>query len=368
MKRLSRPRKLPPLTVQLHAGHTRAYAVLKTLRGLALRLRGATAQPFYSTREVARHFGVPQPTVVQVYRELEAEGLLVRLRSTGTLLQPRKRQPRNPVRGVVGVPIWLWGFTENLNWRTFLISLETHLRRHHFVANFVFFGFENICHSDFFDRLVAHQLDYLVWFSPLPGYTPMLQTLVDCGIQVAVVCDTDWRPPFPTYQVDWERPLAAGLRAWVRDGVTRVLALHAAPDAYTLGRVTPLLERSGLPFEWHHIKERDLADIAAGIPPQEKWGVIIPSEDMIGRWSGSRPAEMAALAQRTRVMIRAPLKSSPEWWADCRFDLVETNWDQLAARIADDLAVNRWRPDTEPVLFSARWRPQVLATKLLRLV
>ena len=58
------------------------------------RLRGTEAQPFYSTREIAVFFHVPQPVGVQVYRELESEGLLVRLRHVGTLLQPRV-----PVRG-----------------------------------------------------------------------------------------------------------------------------------------------------------------------------------------------------------------------------------------------------------------------------
>jgi len=175
---------------------------------LGQKLRGTEPQPFYTTREIATQFHVPQPTVVQVYRQLEAEGLLVRLRSTGTLLQPAKRQPRNPVRGVVGVPIWLWGFNAIPDWRLFFMALEGYLRRHQFVADFVFYGLEPLAQTDVFERLRDHQLDSLVWLHPLPAYIMALQTLADDGVRVAIVAGTDWRPPFSLYHLNWERALA----------------------------------------------------------------------------------------------------------------------------------------------------------------
>ncbi|MEI6085548.1 MAG: hypothetical protein WCS70_14785, partial [Verrucomicrobiota bacterium] len=175
MRRVRRPNQLPPLASVLRnfsglaAGQTQTHALFQALRKLALRLRGDTAQPFYSTREIAEFFGVPQPTVVQVYGELEMEGLVVRLRSVGTLLQPIKRQPRVPVRGVVGLPIWQWGFCHLAEWRRFYHQMEETLARHHLVADFIFFSTEISDQEHFLERLLSHNLDFVLWYKPLPA-------------------------------------------------------------------------------------------------------------------------------------------------------------------------------------------------------
>ncbi|MBA3847876.1 MAG: GntR family transcriptional regulator, partial [Planctomycetes bacterium] len=92
-------RDVPPLA-RLFVGHSgfpdaanRSALVLAALRSAALRVRRSQPRPFYAMREVAAFFAVPLPTVARAYRALEDEGLLSRLRSSMTVVRPRRVRP-----------------------------------------------------------------------------------------------------------------------------------------------------------------------------------------------------------------------------------------------------------------------------------
>src|SRR6187402_3603003 len=54
-----------------------------------------------------RVFGVLLNTAAMVYRRLDREGLLTRVRGSQTMMAARVLRPRFAVRGVVCMPIWL---------------------------------------------------------------------------------------------------------------------------------------------------------------------------------------------------------------------------------------------------------------------
>src|SRR5437016_2980206 len=132
-------RSLPPLAKAAGSfkgfaeGEHRSERIFEILGAIIQRCRRATAHPFYSMREVSTFFGVSLTTVAAVYRRLDLEGVLTRVRSSQTMLAPRTPRPRFAVRGVVCMPIWLPGFLQFLDWRRFFSQLEEELSRYRFV-------------------------------------------------------------------------------------------------------------------------------------------------------------------------------------------------------------------------------------------
>jgi hypothetical protein len=97
------------------------------LRSAAKKLKSASSQSFYSMREVAVFFHAPLGTISLVYKALEREGILNRIRSSRTMLVGKKVFPREAVRGVVGIPIWLHSIVLMVYTRTLAMEIEEHL-------------------------------------------------------------------------------------------------------------------------------------------------------------------------------------------------------------------------------------------------
>jgi hypothetical protein len=335
----------------LPAGRPQTHALLEVLRKLTTQLRGETAQPFYSTREVAQFFGVPQPTVVQVFAELEVEGRLVRLRSVGTLLQGSKRQPRVPVRGVVGLPIWQWGFCHLAEWRQFYLRIEECLARHHLVADFIFFSEEIHDQEQFLERLLSHNLDYVLWYKPLLAYKSMLLTLRDGGVSVVAIVDQNIRLPVPTYRLDVERAVLKALQAWRAAGRRETVVLHSAHAQVAL--LSQLVTQAGLTCETIATSEESFAGVVARLEQRPQRGVILCDETLACHLCYRQPDQVARLLRQHRVLMWSLFNADPRQFAGCQVDMVHINWDRLAARIADDLASGRYREIAAPVVLPA---------------
>ncbi|MDW8345231.1 MAG: hypothetical protein RMM51_12185, partial [Verrucomicrobiae bacterium] len=160
--------ELPPLHAALAGVHdwpadrTKTEHVLDQLKQLAERCRADKPLPFYPVREVAAFFHVPVSLVARVYRQLEADGLILRQRSIGTTLQPKRRQPRHAIRGIVGLPVWQYGHSQMPDWQIFFRALAERLRARHFVADFIFYRGKEEYTQALEERLLDYHLDYLV--------------------------------------------------------------------------------------------------------------------------------------------------------------------------------------------------------------
>lgn len=328
-----------PQTHELHAA----------LSDIAQRLRGETAKPFYSTRAVAKFFRVPQTTVVRVYRELETEGVLVRVRATHTLLQPGTVQPRHAVRGVVGIPVWQFAYCTWTEWRMFFNHLEESLRRHHWVADLIFLNNHDLHQQNFTERLIEHELDCVLWFLPLRDYRSSLHAIADRGVHIVCVTNLSEAFPFPSYQVSKRRATGQIFRAWKRAGIDRarfILAPGRSPDPWVRDELTT----AGL------LLEPAVTDFAALTTPQpaaHTVGHILSDWVTIYQLCTSRREIVPQILKHHRCLITQRLDLPPADLTGCHAEITMVNWQKLAQQIAADIASGRTRQLGAPPVHEA---------------
>ena len=227
------------------AGNSRD-ALTQHLRRTIARVRLDTSHPFYSIRQVAGFFGVSLKTVAGAYEKLEAEGLLTRLRGSHTLVQGRVLQPRHPVRGVVGVPIYLQPLVIGTDWRFFIMRLEEELRRYHFVTDFIFYRTgEN---EDLAERLLEHKLDMVLWYVPTQAHVQTMLRLRDGGIRLVVLSDGKGQFPCEQYFLNLAQALRDGISDWRARGVDSITILRSTrhPSAHAFGIMEQVLRQRGV--------------------------------------------------------------------------------------------------------------------------
>lgn len=363
------PCDLPPLErvvpgfKGLPERETRTYALLACLRRVARDLRGTRSRPFYSTRAVAGFFGVPQTIAVRVFHELEREGLLVRRRAVGTWLRPLRPQPRVPVRGVVGLPVWQYGYCMITEWRHFYERMEAALRQHQFVANVIFFRSHEPEDPAFGDRLLAHEFDTLLWFKPLLSAVPLMETLVDNGIEAVALSDLHQSLPFPEYRLGWSNALRQGLRAWRRDGIARVVLIGQQDGARACYAVGRLLRELG----WPHVSIATGGDFSmearAAMRAGDQTGVILLDQYAELALGQSEPRQLAEWIRANRVLTPYRLDLPADLLRGARIDLAVMDWARITARIASDLARGELRRLRAPIAIEASWQPRADAAQ-----
>lgn len=357
MGRIKTPCRLPSLVQALPHGavlpadQTQTLGLLNALRRLARRLRGPQSQPFYTTREIAAFFGVPKTTVVRVYGALQQEGWLVRVRSSVTLLAAVRPQPRHPVRGVVGLPIWRPGYVQLPDWQLFFTEMEEKLRHHGFVADLIFYrsGEET---QELGDRLQAHDLDALLWFYPHPMCLPLMQTLADAGVRLLAVTSPDPQMPCPCYVRSFDHGLAQGLAAWRKQGLTGVTFLHAGLGAQEGARWQDLARRVGLTLTLMSAPDWPAFTQRRSFTPTN--GLVCVDDQWLGKFP---QAEVLRALHGVPVMFlhRPMLATVP--LAGLHADVVCLDWARVASRIAGDLATGSATAPGVVATFEAQWHP-----------
>lgn len=349
----------------LPEGHTHSYRLLLALRQIATSLRVTQARRFYSTRTVATHFRIHQTMVVRAYAELEREGLLMRLRGSGTMLSPLRMQPRIPIRGVVGVPIWSYGHSALSDWRVFFTQLEEHLRKRHFVADFIFYRMDEPAEQpDFAERLVAHDLDALIWFKPLSTYTMNLQKLTDGGVKVVVVPEKDVHLPFPAYSPSLDAATLKALAAWKRDGI-RSVSILSAENSYPhsdVQRLFRLTSAARLEATLQPVNPDTFASFATTCASKNR-GVIFGDDMLCAQLCQGRSEAVVDLLRTHRVLCRQYLEMPRFLLEGCRVDMVWMDWAAFASRLANDLSSGKLpAPHTREVQ-EARFTPRADAVR-----
>ncbi len=371
MRQFRLSHELPELTGALitvrssAADRTKSEHVLDALRQLGDRCRGDKPLPFYPVREVAECFGVPVSLVARVYRQLEAEGLLLRIRSVGTMLQPKRRQPRQAIRGVVGLPVWQYGHSQMPDWQIFFRTLAERLRIRHFLADFVFYRAGEEFTSALEDRLLDYHLDHLVWFKPLGAGRELMRTLADKGVRIAVVTEGQLAFPGRRYIISWDRALRRGVAQWKARGIRRVLVCRALdPVPYDATDPEALLEAAGMACEQHPQPGTSVTIAPAAL--DRRTAVLIWDNLFCTASDTLFAAGTAALLKEHPVICTHHLNTWPDLVAGVRSDFAILNWTEIADRVADDIARGQLTEHREPVTFQARWHPQADAARFAR--
>src|ERR1700736_3289296 len=141
-------------------------ALLKILRSLAIRNQREQPRVFYSLREVAKQFRVPVSTVAKIYRDMEQEGLLSRVRGSKTILNGLRYNRRLSVRAFVGLPALLSNFITIQDYRTFFICIRRELWLRGFATTMVFFRHVEAADGRLSDQLKSLEVDTVIWLQP----------------------------------------------------------------------------------------------------------------------------------------------------------------------------------------------------------
>lgn len=342
------------------------------LAPLARRLRGKRPRRFYSMREVAAHFGVSLWTVVAVYRRLEREGLLARVRGNCTLVPGGPGViTRVTTRGVVAIVNWLPGFLHTPDQRFVVMELERRLWDRRFVSEIIFYREEEKGRPAFVRRILAHRPNYVIWLTPGPADENTMAWIGDAGVRVVAIADQPLRPALPKYTISRRRGWLAAMRCWRRHGVESVVipvpcpATGRAPEE--LEELKEILRGLGMRHSLliHDGRESPAAYLArlAAQPA----GVVFIFDIWHAALCGRAQQEFARLLAERPVLNPWPLPADPAVFGDIRTDALVMPWPRIVARVVDDLASGRLFTMSGDVGYEAVWRRQVPAARLARL-
>ncbi|MDK3160788.1 hypothetical protein QPK87_30150 [Kamptonema cortianum] len=314
-------------------------------------LRGGKIDRFYTAREIADFFQVTHALVLQVFSNLEKEGVLLRQRSSGTLLMPVKSCPRRTIHGLVGIPLWHMGYCHDSDWRKFCMNLEIELQKRHYIANFIFFGSEEIENPDFTGRLLRYQMDWLIWFLPIPSEKMILQSLHDSGTHIITVPESEISMPFASYPVSYENGVAGALMAWINAGIRKVTVLASQDhNPHIMEKSIRALEKFRLPHQIHHSSPDSIQDFLDSAPASQEHAVFIPHPEFSKHLSKTLSSQFLELIRKHRVLVKGYLECDYSQAANARLDMVVADWPVIAQKITNALvtgsALRQESPET----------------------
>ncbi|MET0263243.1 MAG: hypothetical protein ABW223_10125 [Rariglobus sp.] len=342
---------------------SKQFALTEHLRKVARRLQKTKARPFYSMREIVDQFKVPLRTVALAYETLEHEGILNRRRSSQTVLVGKTLSPRKVVRAVVGIPVWLHAMVVAPYSRILHIELEDRLRQHGFVADLIFFRGEEVASPDFAQRLIEHNLDYVLWHTPHPHAIDVLRTLQDHGVRQVLIqpIDSQLRIALPSYLQDWHVAYRTMAAAWHDAGIRHAIIPDPVylPSKRAKTVIANTLIAAGIEVHFELSNAAALLAAASAYRPGECAVAFIDQEgaDAI---CNEEPVIIEQLIKTCRVgFCRGPIRIPYFHHRDARIDIVRFSATDIATRIATDLSETL--PSAQQTLhtFEARYLPQV---------
>ena len=236
MARKKVPRTLPTLPSRrtLERAPHKTEALTQILRAVAAKNQLEQPRAFYSMREVAAHFPVPFATVARVYRRLQQEGLLSRVRGSMTVLQGLHFDRRLSVRAFVGLPASLSEFVTIQAYQTFFIKIRRELRLRGFATAMVFFDKAEASSDVLAKRMKTYEIDTVLWFQPPKEAKETALRLSDMGIRLLGVAHHQFSTIACRYHVRRDAAIRLLLAEWkARYGVDRVTLIQPAKQRPT---------------------------------------------------------------------------------------------------------------------------------------
>ena len=324
---------------------------------------------FHTVRETAEYFGVSLWTIGAVYRRLEREGAVVRIRGSRTVIPARRGMaPQRRVRGVVAVMVWLPGFLHVPDVRLAVMLAEERLRRAQFVADIVFYREEDKADPALASRVIAHEPDCVLWFTPKGDDSAVIETISDAGIRVVGISDRPIKTRAPQYVLGWRRGLRKALAAWRVDGVRRVVVPVGIRRETTCTHVLEeVADEVGLTVEDYRWRGGDVADYVAALAAQPDAGLVFDDDLWSGRLSALWPRQVVRLLSRGHVLLPRTLMVDRLLAGEGRTETLTLPWPAIIDRIVSDLARGRLYGDFKRTVFEAVWNPEAPVRDVARL-
>lgn len=345
----------------------RQAAILDLLRKAAEKMRSEESRPFYSMRQIAALFELPLRTVAIAYEQLEKEAVLNRIRGSQTILEGRAATSRDPVRAIVGLPIWLHAIVVSPYSRMLYLELEERLRSHGFVADIIFFRDKEATSPDFARRLLQHRLDYVIWHTPHPLANQTLLSLKDHGIKQILVhpADNPTSITLPMYLQDWTHAYAEMAATWAEAGIRKVIVPDPLylPSKRALRSFTATLEARGLKIK---SVAGDASTILAEVRQQPAARCAVAFLDQLGAETicNCEPVIMEQVMKQARVAFcRGPIRVPYFQHRPVAIDCIGFSPTEVAHRVVGDLRWGIAPPTKQTPAFTAVYHPQVLLSE-----
>jgi DNA-binding LacI/PurR family transcriptional regulator len=359
MARKTVPRSLAPFPSRRSVERAlhKTEALMETLRDVAAKNQLEQPRAFYSIRDVAAHFRVPFSTVSRVYRRLEQEGLVSRVRGSKTILQGLHFDRQLSVRAFVGLPASLSAFVTLQDYRMFFIRLRRELRMRGFAAATAYFEPNEAGTGALSGRLKAYEVDTVIWFHPPKDAKETALRLADMGIRLLGVANDNF-PSIPCrYQVRRDAATRALLADWKAHNAVQRVTLVRAPDprsAVAEETLPMLLDELGI--EWsiaNYTGQRSEAFLRT-LQKGKNGGILFSSSALASKFCFRSPVGVTELLKTHRVAftngpVAMPFAKVP----DVRVDLVTVNWQLVAERIVNDLITQDAFQQPGPTVFEA---------------
>jgi hypothetical protein len=332
--------ELPPASAIRKRDH-RTDRLLEILRGVAITNQKEQPQPFYSIREVASRFRMPLSSVSGIYRNLEQEGLLSRVRSSKTMLQGSTYDRRLSVRAFVGLPALFSAFMTIQDYRMFFIRIRRELRLRSFATAMLFFQPEAAEIGALSERLKAYEVDTVLWFQPPAGAKDTLLRLADRGICVLAVTAEPVSFISSRYEVRRDVAVRQLLGQWKSlHGVNKVTLVrsdeHPAP-ANEAALLTALKELQ-IRREVVAFKDQRSEQFIRKLKTIKSDGILFASSAPVSMLCFRRPGAVTELLRIQRVaLVGGPINMPFVRVPDVQVDLVTIDWQQAAKAIVNDL-------------------------------
>lgn len=370
-------RRLAPLAVRLRGQFTgfdggrrgKQEQIYAMLAPLARRERQHGPAWFHSMPEVRAFFGVALRTVEMVYRRMEQEGLIARIRGAGTIVPVRTGGVRAqvPVRGVVAVLNWLPGFLHISDQRFFMMELERALWERNFGSALVFFHEEEKRDPAFVSRILAHRPDFAIWLTPSPANLSTMNALGDAGVRMIVMADKPVPTRAPKYVLSWRRGLEVALRSWRQQGIRQVV-VPAEPLGTNplLPELEGILRGLDIAISLCPIGGDSMEAYVARLAAQPA-GVVFAYDIWHAKVCAQAPRGFVRLLAERRVLNCWSLPIEAGLFGRVRTDAVTMPWSRIIDRIVGDLNSGAIFNMADDQVFEAEWLPRVPAARLSRL-
>jgi len=347
------------------AGKSHQQVIVTELRAAAQKLRSASSQPFYSMRDVASFFEVPLGTITRVYKVLETEGIISRIRSSHTVLAGKEVSSREAVRGVVGIYVWLHSMVLLVYTQSLVMELEERLRRLGYVADIIFHSADDEEKKpEFATRLLLHRLDVVILHTPLAVNQQNIHSLRERGVRIIVVQrkDTQCDLPAVIYLLDYQPAYHIMAKRWHQIGIRK--AFLCTPSKYLndkteLAIMKTILEEHGLEVE---LAQDDPHQLLKRTRKRAKLSTVLVfldcthSELICNR----EPQVIEKISRIARLAfcvgaVRVPYLQ----FRKIRADVVDLSPTEVALRLANDISRLSVLPDGIYHTFLAHYSEQV---------
>lgn len=364
MARKKVTRALAPLPSRraLEKAHHKTETLTTILRDVAVKNQQAQPRAFHSVREVAAHFRVPVSTVSRVYRTLEQEALLSRVRGSKTVLQGLHFDRQLKVRAFVGFPASVSRFITLQDYRTFFIRIRRELRLRGFAAATAFFEPGEAATDVLAKRFKAYEVDTVIWFEPGKEVATTALHLADMGIRLlGVANDTFCHVPC-RYQVRRESALRSLLSNWKTHNPERITVLvpKEQRSAVLNETVHGMLDELEIPWSVVTYESQRPEAFVRELQRKKTGGIIFTSSVLASRFCFRAPDAVAELLKTQRVaLINGPVSMPFARVPDVQVDLVTVDWQLVAEQIVNDLIDQTAFQDAGPTYFDAEAKLRV---------